>query len=115
MNITFVDVMWVALVPLAAAFVYLCYLEFRHAKPCRTASIIVGIFALWMLASLFRPVKAVDGFEVKEFGSLPVLLGGRIQPMQSIARNSLLSIRGKSAVALSEVKWWERFPRPRPG
>lgn len=114
MNITFVDVMWVALVPLAAAFVYLCYLEFRHAKPCRTASIIVGIFALWMLASLFRPVKAVDGFEVKEFGSLPVLLGGRIQPMQSIARNSLLSIRGKSAVALSEVKWWERFLGRRP-
>ena len=37
---------------------------------------------------------------------LPVLLDGRIQPLDSVARNSLLSISGKSIVRVFE---WRRF------
>ena len=29
------------------------------------------------------------------FGRLPILFNGRLQPMDSLARNSLLQIRGK--------------------
>lgn len=114
MNITFINVMWCVAIPLFAVFGYLCYLEFRQNKPGKAAIAIAGVFALWLLAGLFRPAKPVDGFEVQEFGSLPVLQGGRVQPLDSIARNSLLSIRGKSSIALTDVAWWERFIGRRP-
>ena len=70
-----------------------------HKTP---AAIVVGIFFLWLLGGLFRSEKPIDGFEVKEFGSLPVLLNGRIQPLQSVGRNSLLMIRGKSSLRFEE-------------
>jgi len=39
-----------------------------------------------------------QGFDVEAFGHLPVLEGGRIKPIDSLARNSLLMIRGKQTV-----------------
>jgi ABC-type transport system involved in cytochrome c biogenesis permease subunit len=57
-----------------------------------------GVFALWIMASLL-PVSNGEGFRSEEFGRLPVLLNGRIQPFDSVARNSLLSMRGKQTVA----------------
>ncbi len=64
--------------------------------------ILVVIFALWFLSGAQAP-KARDarpkaGFDVADFGRLPVLLGGRVQPLDSVARNSLLIISGKSTV-----------------
>ncbi len=70
-----------------------------HKTP---AVIVFGVFLLWLLGGLFRPVKPVAGLEIQEFGSLPVLLNGRIQPLQSVGRNSLLMIRGKSSVRYEE-------------
>jgi ABC-type transport system involved in cytochrome c biogenesis permease subunit len=35
------------------------------------------------------------GFDVEGFGRLPVLEGGRVKPIDSVARNSLLMIRGQ--------------------
>jgi ABC-type transport system involved in cytochrome c biogenesis permease subunit len=43
------------------------------------------------------PPRPVRGFDVEEFGRLPVLEGGRVKPLDSIARNSLLLIRGAQA------------------
>ena len=40
---------------------------------------------------------------IAAFGRLPVLLDGRIQPFDSVARNSLLSISGRSIVRLSNA------------
>ena len=51
--------------------------------------------------------KKDGGFHVREFGRLPVLLGGRIQPMDSVARNSLLQIRSTGDVPLEEVPSWK--------
>jgi ABC-type transport system involved in cytochrome c biogenesis permease subunit len=49
---------------------------------------------VWALAPAFaRGPK--DGLDVRAFGRLPVLLNGRVQPMDSVARNSLLQLRGK--------------------
>ena len=55
--------------------------------------LILAVMAAWSFASL-RPAKQT-GFDVAGFGRLPVLLNGRIQPLDSVARNALLQIRGK--------------------
>ena len=62
--------------------------------------IIAGVFALWFLSAA-SPPKPVDGFDVAAFGRLPVLLNGRIQPFDSVARNALLSMSGRSTVRLA--------------
>ena len=39
-----------------------------------------------------------DGFDTAAFGKLPVLVGGRIKPFDTVARNSLLIINGKQVL-----------------
>jgi len=62
----------------------------------------------WLFVALFgAEIIAVmaprkDGeYHVRAFGRLPVLLNGRVQPIDSVARNSLLVIRGRQSVALT--------------
>jgi len=62
--------------------------------------IMVACFALWFLSGIQEPPR-VDGFDVAGFARLPVLLNGRIQPFDSVARNALLSISGRSTVRLA--------------
>ena len=62
--------------------------------------ITVAVFAGWVLSTL-RP-EPQKGFNLAAMGKLPVLLGGRIQPLDSVARNSLLEIRHKHAVFLPD-------------
>ncbi len=64
--------------------------------------ILVAVFAAWMISTL-RPKKEA-GFRTQEFAKLPVLLDGRIQPMDSVARNSLLQLRTKQTVRLEDKK-----------
>ena len=55
-----------------------------------------------------------DGqFAVSEFGRLPVLLNGRIQPLDSVARNSLLQIRSTGDVPLEQVPSWKFWHHPK--
>jgi ABC-type transport system involved in cytochrome c biogenesis permease subunit len=49
----------------------------------------------------------------QEFGRLPILLNGRIQPMDSVARNSLLQIRSTGDVPLEEVPSWKFWHHPK--
>jgi ABC-type transport system involved in cytochrome c biogenesis permease subunit len=63
--------------------------------------IICSVFALWFLSGAQSP-KAVNGFDLAGFGRLPVLLNGRIQPFDSVARNTLLSMSGRSTVRLAD-------------
>jgi ABC-type transport system involved in cytochrome c biogenesis permease subunit len=79
---------------------------------------IAALFAAWFLGG-FQAPKPKDGFNIAGFGRLPVLLDGRIQPMDSVARNSLLSISGRSIVRLtngpplSALEWlMETMTRP---
>jgi ABC-type transport system involved in cytochrome c biogenesis permease subunit len=60
--------------------------------------ILVAGFAAWALASLHQPPET--GFHTRAFGRLPVLMDGRFQPFDSVARNSLLQIRARQTVAL---------------
>lgn len=59
--------------------------------------IVCGLFALWVLSAL-RPAPKPGGFALAEFGRLPVLLNGRVQPFDSVARNTLLSMHGTQTV-----------------
>ena len=60
---------------------------------------ITGFFALWLIGNLReKPVKSP--FNVDEFGKLPAVLEGRIQPLDSVARNTLLVMRAKQTLAL---------------
>ena len=63
--------------------------------------IIVAIMGLWVISGL-RTAKNETEFHVEEFSQMPVLLNGRVQPWDSVARNSLLMLRGKSTVLLTD-------------
>lgn len=65
--------------------------------------VVTGIFAVWLAAEL-RIARPKTPFDVHGFGQLPVVLNGRIQPMDSVAINSLLSMRGKRTVGQDEGK-----------
>jgi ABC-type transport system involved in cytochrome c biogenesis permease subunit len=58
--------------------------------------ILVVVMAGWVLSALHQ--KPETGFHAREFGKLPVLMNGRFQPFDSVARNSLLQIRTKQSV-----------------
>ena len=78
----------------------------------------------WLFVALFGvEIVAVmlpkkDGeYHLREFGRLPALLSGRIQPLDSIARNSLLQIRSTGEVPLESVpswKFWQHAKKLRP-
>ena len=74
----------------------------------------------WFFVALFgAEIIAVmlpkpDGeYHVREFGRLPVLLSGRIQPFDSVARNSLLQIRSTGVVPLEVVPSWQFWHHPK--
>jgi cytochrome c-type biogenesis protein CcsB len=71
----------------------------------------VALFASEIIA-VMMPKK--DGeFHVREFGRLPVLLNGRIQPFDSVARNSLLQIRSTGDCPLEIVPSWRFWHHPK--
>ncbi|MCX8092132.1 MAG: cytochrome c biogenesis protein CcsA [Verrucomicrobiae bacterium] len=59
-------------------------------------ALVAAVMAAWVLAQ-FRP-RPEPGFRLREFAQLPVLMNGRFQPFDSVARNSLLQIRTKQTV-----------------
>src|SRR4051794_22126681 len=65
----------------------------------------VVLFAAEIVA-VMAPKKE-GTYHVREFGRLPVLLNGRIQPFDSVARNALLQIRSTADLPLEEVPSWK--------
>ena len=57
--------------------------------------------AVGALSGVFGSGK-VRSFEVQGFGALPVLEGGRVKPLDSLARNSLLLIRSQQSFRAGE-------------
>src|SRR6266404_1153099 len=71
----------------------------------------VALFGCEIVA-VFMPRK--DGqFHVREFGRLPVLMNGRVQPFDSVGRNTLLQIRSTGDVPLEEVPSWQFWHHPK--
>ena len=63
--------------------------------------LIVLIAGLWLGASWRAPRPKDHDFDVRSFSQLPVLVGGRIKPLDTVARNSLLIMRGKQSLRLA--------------
>jgi ABC-type transport system involved in cytochrome c biogenesis permease subunit len=57
--------------------------------------------------------KANTGLHTAEFGRLPVLLNGRIQPLDSVAKNSLLQIRSTGDLPLEIIPSWQFWRHPK--
>jgi len=57
-----------------------------------------GLLALAAVLATAVPPGRVRGFDMDRFGRTPVLEGGRIKPLDSVARNALLMIRSKQNV-----------------
>ncbi len=78
------------------------------------AWIVTAAFAAWVMASAQLPGPK-EGIDYSSFGKLPAILGGRVQPLDSIARNSLLVIQGKQTVTVDEhhsipaIEWAARL------
>ena len=74
----------------------------------------------WFCLALFATEIIVvmlpkrDGeFHAREFGRLPALLNGRIQPLDSVARNALLQIRSTGDVPLELLPSWQFWRHPK--
>ena len=70
--------------------------------------ILTVIMAVWFLGTLRAPGD--KGFDYAGFGRLPLLFNGRLQPMDSLARNSLLELRDKQTLNLEPWKDWNEKP-----
>ena len=64
--------------------------------------IIVGVAAVCIAANWLPPSTAKDAFDFSGFGKIPVLVGGRMKPLDTVARNSLLIIHGKQELRLED-------------
>lgn len=58
------------------------------------------IIALALITTRLLPPKYSSAFNINEFANLPVQEGGRIKPLDTIARNNLTLISGKQTVHL---------------
>jgi ABC-type transport system involved in cytochrome c biogenesis permease subunit len=67
------------------------------------------VMALWFFGNLSVP-KDKD-FAFTEFAKLPITANGRIVPLDSLARNSLLAIREKQTVNTEPWKGWNENPK----
>ena len=73
--------------------------------------IVFSIAALVLLGGL-RSSKVESDFDLEAFAELPVQVGGRIKPLDSVARNTLLILSGRQKVVtdegltLSPIEWF---------
>jgi ABC-type transport system involved in cytochrome c biogenesis permease subunit len=66
--------------------------------------IILVVAAACIAASWLPPKTSKDDFDFSRFGEIPVLVGGRMKPLDTVARNSLLIIHGKQELRLEGGK-----------
>jgi ABC-type transport system involved in cytochrome c biogenesis permease subunit len=67
-------------------------------------SLVLVFAALWLASSWRPPKTAADDVDLASFGKIPALVGGRVKPLDTVARNSLLIIHGKQTVRLANGK-----------
>jgi len=66
--------------------------------------IILIVMAGWVGGNWVPPKVAKDNVDFARFGKLPVLVGGRVKPLDTVARNSLLIIHGKQELRLEDER-----------
>jgi len=63
----------------------------------------LALAVLWVGSSVAPPKAASGGADLVGFGKIPVLVGGRVKPLDTVARNSLLIIQGRERVSSPEI------------
>ena len=60
--------------------------------------------AIALLLTLFTGLRTptTQGFDVAGFGALPVLHNGRIKPLDTVGRSTMLMLLGKQSVKVGE-------------
>jgi len=71
--------------------------------------LLMFVMALWFFGQLQTPPDA--RFAFGEFGRLPLTANGRVVPVDSLARNSLLEIREKQTLNTEPWKAWNEKPK----
>jgi ABC-type transport system involved in cytochrome c biogenesis permease subunit len=71
--------------------------------------LLMAAMAVWFLNNLKAP-KDKD-FAFSQFGLLPVVADGRLKPMDSVARDSLLEIRHTQTLNAEPWKAWNQNPK----
>ncbi len=71
--------------------------------------ILTAVFAAYVLSALRLPPQK-GGVNLQGFGELPVLSNGRVKPLDSVARSSLLMVSGKQVLRVdgkkkSAIEW----------
>jgi ABC-type transport system involved in cytochrome c biogenesis permease subunit len=72
-------------------------------------AVLMLIMALWFFSTLSAPPD--KDFAISEFGKLPIVFNGRVQPMDSLARNSLLQLREKQTLNIEPWRGWNENPK----
>ena len=71
--------------------------------------VLTMVMAVWFLCQM-QPPKDTD-FAFSQFGKLPVVFNGRLKPMDSLARNSLLQIHETQTLDLEPwASDWQKHP-----
>lgn len=71
----------------------------------------ISLGVLWIALSVFSPKPPKDDVDFVQFGKIPVQVGGRVKPLDTVARNSLLIIHTKQTLRLADrrqlsaIKW----------
>ena len=76
--------------------------------------VILGVFLIYLAAAAYPPGRTPDGFRIAEFARLPVVMNGRGQPIDSVARAGLLRIRGTATVPAGRTRPWQLWSSARP-
>jgi len=74
-------------------------------------AIVVFVFAAWVASRAMPPREAATEMKIHEFGRLPVAYGGRTQPLDSLANNTLRTISGRETY--EDVHYDRRQPAVR--
>jgi ABC-type transport system involved in cytochrome c biogenesis permease subunit len=74
-----------------------------------TPPVLMLVMAAWFFGKLQTPKDT--NFAFSQFGQLPVVFNGRLKPMDSVARNSLLEIREKQTLNTEPWKAWNENPK----
>jgi hypothetical protein len=60
--------------------------------------LVLAFGVVWALSTL-RPPQNTTEFDLVGFGQLPVVTNGRVKPLDTVARNSLLLLQGRQRVS----------------
>ena len=69
--------------------------------------VVFGVFVAYLGAAMVPPPRSSSGFDVAAFGRLPVMMNGRVQPIDSVARLGLLQIHGAVSIPVENARPWQ--------